>query len=75
MEHEQLSYYEALKFLAKKYNIEIKERELSNEEKQAQNARESMFIVNGFARDYFQDILVNHNKLFLHLALIYQHKI
>ncbi len=60
MEHEQLSYYEALKFLAKKYNIEIKERELSNEEKQAQNARESMFIVNGFARDYFQDILVNH---------------
>lgn len=60
MEHEQLSYYEALKFLAKKYNIEIKERELSNEEKQAQNTRESMFIVNGFARDYFQEILVNH---------------
>jgi len=60
MEHEQLSYYEALKFLAKKYNIEIKERELSNEEKQAQNARESMFIVNSFARDYFQDILANH---------------
>jgi len=60
MEHEQLSYYEALKFLAKKYNIEIKERELSNEEKQAQNNRESMFIVNSFARDYFQDILINH---------------
>jgi len=60
MEHEQLSYYEALKFLAKKYNIEIKERELSNEEKQAQNNRESMFIVNTFARDYFQDILINH---------------
>lgn len=60
MEHEQLSYYEALKFLAKKYNIEIKERELSNEEKQAQNARESMFIVNAFARDYFHDILENH---------------
>lgn len=60
MEHEQLSYYEALKYLAKKYNIEIKERELSNEEKQAQNTRESMFIVNSFARDYFQDILTNH---------------
>lgn len=60
MEHEQLSYYEALRFLAKKYNIEIKERELSNEEKQAQNNRESMFIVNSFARDYFQDILTNH---------------
>lgn len=60
MEHEQLSYYEALKFLAKKYNIEIKERELSQEEKMAQNNRESMFIVNNFARDYFQDILFNH---------------
>jgi len=60
MEHEQMSYYEALKFLAKKYNIEIKERELTNEEKQAQSARESMFIVNSFARDYFQSILKNH---------------
>ena len=55
MEHEQMSYYEALKFLAKKYNIEIKERELTNEEKQAQTERESMFIVNNFARDYFQN--------------------
>ncbi|NDW12318.1 DNA primase [Bacteroides sp. 214] len=60
MEHEQLSYYEALKHLAKKYNIEVKERELSNEEKQAQNIRESMFIVNQFAKDYFQQILKNH---------------
>lgn len=60
MEHEQLTYYEALKFLAKKYNIEINERELTYEEKQAQNARESMFIVNQFARDYFQSILKNH---------------
>ena len=60
MEHEQMSYYEALKYLAKKYNIEIKERELTNEEKQAQSTRESMFIVNNFARDYFQNILKNH---------------
>ena len=60
MEHEQMSYYEALKFLARKYSIEVKERELSNEEKEAQSARESMFIVNGFARDYFQNILKNH---------------
>ena len=60
MEHEQMSYYEALKYLAKKYNIEIQERELTNEEKQAQTTRESMFIVNNFARDYFQDILKNH---------------
>lgn len=55
-----MSYYEALKYLAKKYNIEIKERELTNEEKQAQSTRESMFIVNNFARDYFQNILKNH---------------
>lgn len=60
MEHEQLSYYEALKYLARKYNIEVKERELTNEEKQAQNTRESMFVVNQFARDYFQNILKNH---------------
>ena len=60
MEHEQMSYYEALKYLAKKYNIEIKERELTNEEKEVQSNRESMFIVNNFARDYFQNILKNH---------------
>lgn len=60
MEHEQLSYYEALKYLAKKYNIEFKERELTDEEKQAQNTRESMFIINQFARDYFRNILNNH---------------
>ncbi len=59
MEHEQLSYYEALKWLASKYNIEIKERELSDEEKQAHNLRESLFVVNQFASEYFQDILYN----------------
>ena len=60
MEHEQMSYPEALKYLAKKYGIEIKERELSNEEKLVQSERESLFIVNNFARDYFQNILRNH---------------
>lgn len=60
MEHEQMTYPEALKFLAKKYNIEIKERELTSEEKMVQSERESMFIVNNFARDYFQNILHNH---------------
>lgn len=60
MEHEQMSYPEALKYLAKKYGIEIKERELSNEEKLMQSERESLFIVNNFARDYFQNILRNH---------------
>lgn len=59
MEHEQLSYYEALKWLAKKYNIEIKERELTTEEKQAQSLRESLFVVNQFASEYFQNILYN----------------
>lgn len=60
MEHEQMSYPEALRYLARKYGIEIKERELTNEEKQAQSERESLFIVNNFARDYFQNILKNH---------------
>lgn len=59
MEHEQLSYYEALKWLARKYNIEIKERELTDEEKQAHSLRESLFVVNQFASEYFQDILYN----------------
>lgn len=60
MEHEQMTYPEALKWLAKKYHIEVKEKELTSEEKEAQNVRESLFVVNSFARDYFQDILYNH---------------
>ena len=60
MEHEQMNYPEALRWLAKKYNIEIKERELTNEEKEAQSVRESLFVVNEFARDYFQNVLHNH---------------
>ena len=60
MEHEQITYIDALKYLAKKYGIEVKERELSNEERQAQNDRESAFIVNQFARDYYHDILLNN---------------
>lgn len=59
MEHEQLSYYEALKWLARKYNIEVKERELTDEEKQASNLRESLFVVNQFASEYFQNVLYN----------------
>lgn len=59
MEHEQLSYYEALKWLARKYNIEVKERELTEEEKQASNLRESLFVVNQFASEYFQSVLYN----------------
>lgn len=59
MEHEQLSYYEALKWLAKKYNIEIHERELTEEEKQYQSTRESLFVINEFAQKYFQNLLMN----------------
>lgn len=60
MKHEQLSYYEALKFLAKRYNIEVKERELTDEQKQAFNERESLFILNNYAKEYFEKILHNH---------------
>ena len=60
MEHEQMNYPEALRWLAKKYHIEIKERELTNEEKEAQSVRESLFVVNEYARDYFQNVLHNH---------------
>ena len=57
MEHEQLSYYEALKWLARKYNIEVKERELSDEEKQRESMRESLFVINQHAHKYFVDNL------------------
>ncbi|MFV0467512.1 MAG: DNA primase [Dysgonomonas sp.] len=60
MKHEQLSYYEALRWLAKKYNIEIQERELTDEQKEAQNERESLFILNDFAKNYFINILHKH---------------
>ena len=59
MEHEQMDYPGALRWLANKYNIEIKERELSAEEQQAMNDRESMFVINAWARDYFQHVLHN----------------
>lgn len=60
MKHEQLSYVEALKYLAKKYHIEVEERELSEAEQQQQSDRESMFALNRFAQKYFSDILKNH---------------
>ncbi len=59
MEHEQITYPDALRWLAKKYNIEIVEKELTDEERQEQNDRESMFVVNEWARDYFHNILKN----------------
>ena len=59
MEQEQLSYYEALRFLARKYGIEIQERELTQEERRNQNERESMFAVNEWASQYFHDTLLH----------------
>lgn len=60
MEQEQLTYYEALKFLAKKYGIEVKERELTDAQKQSQSERESMFAVNEWASNYFHQTMLNH---------------
>lgn len=57
MEHEQMTYPEALRWLARKYHIEIKERELSDDEKREQSERESMFIVNEWAASYFQHLM------------------
>jgi len=60
MKHEQLSYTDALKYLAKKYGIEVKETELTEEEKQIRNDRESMFILNAFAQKSFTTNLFEH---------------
>ncbi len=60
MEHEQMSYPEALRWLAGKYHIEIRERELSDDERREQSERESMFIVNDWVSRHFRDLLHNH---------------
>ncbi|MDD4515054.1 DNA primase [Massilibacteroides sp.] len=60
MKHEQISYFDALRVLAKKYNIEIQERELTDKEKETQSTRESMFIINSWAQDYFMSMLHEH---------------
>ena len=62
MEHSQFSYPEAIRYLAKKYNIEIEETELSDEDKVVANERESLFLVSEFASKYFQDILLNSEE-------------
>ena len=62
MEHEHYSYPEAIRYLAKKYNIDIEETEQTDEQKQEANERESMFLVTQFAADYFHDILLNDTQ-------------
>ncbi|MGB1284438.1 MAG: DNA primase [Polaribacter sp.] len=59
MEHEHYSYPEAIRWLAKKYNIEIEETKQTDEQKKQMNERESMFLVSTFAKDYFHDIMLN----------------
>ena len=60
MEHEQMTYPDALRWLAKKYNIEIVEKELTDEERKEQGERESMFVVNEWAKDYFHRVLLSN---------------
>lgn len=62
MEHEHFSYPEALRYLANKYQIEIEETEQSDEEKQALNERESLFVVSEFAKKYFHNILLKTDE-------------
>ena len=62
MEHLQLSYPEALRWLAKKYNIEIVEREITPEEREQQTERESMLIVMQYAQRYFTDTMMNTDE-------------
>ena len=62
MEHEKFTYPEAIRYLAKKYNIEIEETEQSNEEKEIASEKESLFLVSEFAAAYFQDVLTNHEE-------------
>ena len=62
MEHEHFSYPEAIRYLAKKYNIEVEETELTNEEKESANEKESLYLVSEFASKYFQDILLNSEE-------------
>ncbi|MEZ4792705.1 MAG: CHC2 zinc finger domain-containing protein [Gelidibacter sp.] len=57
MEHEHFTYPEAIKYLARKYNIEIEETEQTNEQKEEANERESLYLVNEFANEYFQKTL------------------
>jgi len=62
MEHEHYSYPEAIRYLAKRYNIEIEETEQSDEQKEQASERESMYLVSEYSRDYFHDVLLNNPK-------------
>ena len=70
MEHEHFTYPEALRYLAKKYNIEIEETEQTDEEKLQTNEKESMFLVSEFANKYFQNYM-NHTEIGKSVGLSY----
>lgn len=59
MKHEQMNYVEALRWLANRYGIEVKETELTDEQRKEKTEREAMFIVNNWAAEYYSDILYN----------------
>ncbi|HEU5289899.1 MAG TPA: DNA primase, partial [Cyclobacteriaceae bacterium] len=62
MEHESMSYMEAIKYLAKKYGVEIKEEVNTEKEQAAQSERDSLYIVMNYAKDYFKDLLFKHDE-------------
>tara|TARA_B100001173_G_scaffold127838_2_gene110936 strand:- start:790 stop:2727 length:1938 start_codon:yes stop_codon:yes gene_type:complete len=62
MEHEHFTYPEAIKYLARKYNIEIEETQLSNEDRENASERESLYIVSEFAKDFFKKTLIDSNE-------------
>ena len=59
MKHEQMNYVEALRWLANRYGIEVKETELTDEQRREKTEREAMFVVNNWAAEYYSDILYN----------------
>ena len=62
MEHENLSYVEALKYLARKYHIEVEEKEMTPDELEKKNLKESLMIVSSYAEEHFHDQLMNHSE-------------
>ena len=67
MEHEHFTYPEAIKYLARKYNIEVEETQISQIDKQKSSEKESLFVVSDYAKDFFKETLFKYNLvLFLH---------
>ena len=62
MEHEHFNYPEAIKYLAKKYNIEVEETEQTDEQKEAADERESLYVVSEYAKEYFRKTLLNSEE-------------